>query len=228
MPDGHETRDIFLINEMCMKAYRSGNADSLKRAISAAREQGLGQSIICKATEALLKTLNQKEPEFHDASEYTGEWQDWVEHTGEPFFDKWAARSKNEPMPLLQTESKESMEHQQAFRNWASWGISPEGVSIASTLSDASSKRSKFALERTGSNRLSKELCRDELPIIPETLHTDTASSSSDWQKVDESEILCLKKKHNKIITTTHLDDVTLERNTVTHKDEDTADCKWL
>jgi hypothetical protein len=206
MPEGHETREIFLINEMCMKAHRSGNADSLERAISAAREQGLGQSIICKACEVLLKTLNQKEPEFHDASEQLGEWQHWVERTGEPFYDKWAARSKDEPMPLLQTNSKESRERELAFINWAAGGISPEGVSIASTLTDASSKRPKPALERTGSNRLAKELCRDQLPFIPETPHADTASSSSDWKKLDEDGRTWL----------------------VTHKDESTADCKWL
>jgi hypothetical protein len=193
MPEGHETRAIYIVNEMCMKACKSGDSDSLTRAVNAAREQGLGESIICKSAAALLKRLSQKEPEFHDASEYTGEWQDWVETTGQPYFDKWAARNKDEPMPLLQADSKESMEHQLAFRNWATWGISPEGVSIASTLSDASSKRDERKTKKKHGPTIE--------PIIPDTLHTDPASSSSEWQKVDESETLLLKKKHNKIIS---------------------------
>jgi hypothetical protein len=225
MPDGHETRAIYIVNEMCMKACKSEDVESLTRAVNAAREQGLGESIICKSAAALLKRRCQKEPEYHDASEYTGEWQDWVETTGQPYWDKWAARNKDEPMPLLQTNSKESMEHKRAFRNWAVGGISPEGVSIASTLSGASSNHSNSW----------SELCRDERktkkkhgptiePIIPDTLHTDPASSSSEWQKVDESETLPLKKKHNKIITITNLEEVTVTQQ----MDKDCAGSKWL
>ena len=122
MPDGHETKAIYIINEMCMKACRSGDVESLTRAVNAAREQGLAESIVCKSTVALLKRHYQKVREYHDAKEQTAEWQDWVERSGQPQWDKWAARNKDEPMPLMQTSTKTSLEHQKAFRNWAMTG----------------------------------------------------------------------------------------------------------
>jgi hypothetical protein len=167
MPEGHETREIFLINEMCIKAHRSRNVDSLQKAISAAREQGLGQSIICLTCESLLQNLNKKQ-ELHEASEQSGEWQHWAERNEEPF--------------------------EQTFRNWAVGETRLEG--------DASSKRTQPALERTGSNRLVKELRRDQLPFIPET----TAFAASSWEQVTEEGRVWL----------------------VDHMDESTAACKWL
>ena len=59
--------------------------------------------------------------------------------------------------------------------------------------------------------------------ILPDTVRPDPASSSSAWHKVDESEILPLKKKHNKITTR-----LTLEEKTVTQKDQDTIDSKLM
>ncbi len=63
-------------------------------------------------------------------------------------------------------------------------------------------------------------------PTLPDTIHSDPASSSSEWQKVDESETLPSKKKHNKmtIMTTT-----TLEGMALTEKDKDSMrGGKWL
>jgi len=96
----------------------------------------MAESIICKSTVALLKRHYQKVREYHDAKEQTAEWEDWVEDSGQPQWDKWAARQKDEPMPLLQTSTKLSLNHQKAFRNCAKDGTSLEGVSIASILPD--------------------------------------------------------------------------------------------
>ena len=137
MPEGQDTKSIFIINEMNMKACRAGDVKSFARAVNAAREQGLADSLICRSTVALLKRHLQKTEEFHDAKEKGAEWEDWVEASGQPKWDKWAAHQENEPMPLMQTSIKLSLDHALAFANWAKDGTSPEGVSIATIVPDA-------------------------------------------------------------------------------------------
>ena len=60
MPDGQDTKSMFLINEMSMKACRSGDIQSLQLAVNAAREQGMSNSLISKATAGVLKEQLRK------------------------------------------------------------------------------------------------------------------------------------------------------------------------
>jgi len=175
MPEGHETRETFIVNEMCMKAHRSRNVDSLQKAIRAAREQGLGQSILCMTCEFLLQKLNKK----HEL--YEGEWQHWAEINEEPFehtFRNWATGETRREEDASPKPALEPTGSNRIARDW--------NFCLPSTLTEASPKRPKPTIECTGSNRLAEELCRDQLPFIPETPHAATASSSSEMKRGED------------------------------------------